>query len=662
MTQTPDFQDTSEFPQVIETSIEGTMCPRCGRHSRDESFCEHCQFELPLPTSPGQENVPEETWGPGCFSVNWPNNPDGSFLISSNLNGLRIHGIRPELWTELAADLKTRQAVVLEILPPIHVLETGGGALIFAEAWPAERYASSDTTEITIENLVTETLVWCRKLATAMDALHQSGHVWLDFDPEAVEFRGNHVRITNLDWRLFPAGKCPSHLAKISKRFSPPEVCQFRDDQVGPQTDVFHLALAAYYRLAGLERHGFSDLGLEAFGFDFPPLRIYRPELPTGIWPALSQALSKNASQRHASPLELIQQLERAAGDHLRSHYLPSAAPPTPSEERNVLQRLFGRKKSPPPVEVFDPIVPSTTLEIGWQCETGRAKLSAGTVNQDQAVVHTIPVHQSEIQLLIVADGVTHSRVGSGERASKLGCDTLVATVREQILGLAPLAKPDWNTILEIACQSASQAIVNNALSIPDRPEVVHDNDLMSSTALVALIDGRDLYLANVGDSRAYLISQGRAEQLTVDGDVATSLLREGVPPEQVQEMGAAGKALRYCLGACRELANGQLVADLERARPQLSQWRIKPDEIYVLCSDGLVEERVFLNPEDLVTIAEANSSGSAQAIAEAMVESANSRQRLPSEAEPAGYGDNITCIVIRSAHGPSQVVLSGKG
>ena len=50
----------------------------------------------------------------------------------------------------------------------------------------------------------------------------------------------------------------------------------------------------------------------------------------------------------------------------------------------------------------------------------------------------------------------------------------------------------------------------------------------MSTTALIGVLDGSDLYLANVGDSRAYLVASGLAEQLTVDGDVASSQLRQG--------------------------------------------------------------------------------------------------------------------------------------
>ena len=172
----------------------------------------------------------------------------------------------------------------------------------------------------------------------------------------------------------------------------------------------------------------------------------------------------------------------------------------------------------------------------------------------------------------------------------------------------------------------------------------------MSTTALIGILDGDELHLANVGDSRAYLVANGFAEQLTVDGDVASSQLALGTPPEQVQELGAAGKALRFCLGACRETGSGELVVDVERARPQISHWRLKPGDTIVLCSDGLVEERVFLEPEDLAAIIDARHDLTSQQLAENLVAAADAKQRLPSSTEPNGYGDNITAIVLRLA------------
>ena len=677
----------------------GVRCPRCDRVSLDLAYCEHCQSELPAAVNDSPLGFPAllidatstvnsamaSEWSLAALSVGWPDDPSRAFEVNVGAAAFRVRAIRPALWPDLAPEVRSRQAVSLPVLPLVHVIELGGGAIIAAESWnnrspdapPAgpndlnsnltiptrsvsedngaserdefigvESTSSSLTLRVGVnENspisaLLEETLRVARLLNIAMTGLHDSGHVWLEFDPQAIEVGESLVRVTNLDWRLFPIGRCPSHLARISPQYSPPEVCRFHDDWIGPRTDVYHLALFVYYRLAGLWPGGFAGRGLEAFEFELPPLRVFRPDLPVGIWPVLRRALSINVAHRPATTCELIEELECAA-----------ASTPTRRVSKDVLTDAVAASLLTQRVGVDDPSFgPRSQIDLGWLTAPGRAKSALGAVNQDQAVVVSETVCGREIQLLIVADGVTHARVGTGELASALACELLLTSMRSQLATLAEADEPAWPTVLDAACVAASEAIVREALSLPDRPVPTRDNDLMSTTALIGILDGDELHLANVGDSRAYLVANFFAEQLTVDGDVASSQLALGTPPEQVQELGAAGKALRFCLGACRETESGELVVDVERARPQISHWRLKPGDTIILCSDGLVEERVFLEPEDLATIIDARHDLTSQQLAENLVAAADAKQRLPSSTEPNGYGDNITAIVLRFA------------
>jgi len=207
---------------------------------------------------------------------------------------------------------------------------------------------------------------------------------------------------------------------------------------------------------------------------------------------------------------------------------------------------------------------------------------------------------------------------------------------------------PPWRDLLSKACLAASEAIVAAAAALPERPHDIRDSDVMSTTAIIAVIDGDLLHLANVGDSRAYLIRNRVAEQLTVDGDVACSLLRELRPPEEVQELGVQAKALRYCLGACEFRNDGTFVCDHLRSTPQCSSWRILPEETIVICTDGLVEEGVFLEPDDLANLVCTQEQASAGQLVDLLVNEANRRQRPRSDAEPSGFGDNISCVVMR--------------
>jgi serine/threonine protein phosphatase PrpC len=643
MTQTPAPQN---ILPVIKPGTAGVVCPRCQRSSNDQTFCEHCQFEL-LPVT-AEMAVPEfastTSWGLESFGVNWPEDPHPSFEVLLGKSNFRVRAIRPGLWSSLAPEVRRRQAITLNVLPPISIIEMGSGALVLAETWPVDSDRHPWFQNSNWDELLTETLNWCRKAEIALTELHAAGYVWLEFDPDAVETQNDQFRITNLDWRLFPIGQCPSHLARISPIYSAPEFCHFRDELIGPQTDVFHLAIAIYYRLAGFRKDGFPGRGLEAFRFEIPSLRIFRPNLPAGIWPVLSRALSLSPNKRQASVQEFTQQLEQAIEASQQSSPIPHAKiDETPaSQVHRLFRRFLGESVAASRPE--SDWVP----DIGSVTTAGRSKTALGSVNQDCAIVFHETVNHRDVAVMIVADGVSHARVGSGERASRLACQVLVDSIQNQIRSTAEGTDPAWAAILDQACQTASDAVVRDAFSIPERPSFVCDSDMMSTTILIAILDSHDLYVANVGDSRAYLVRNAIAEQMTVDGDVASSELMSGIPPEQVQELGSAGKALRFCVGACRENYEGEIIADLPRARPSVGHWSIETGTTWVFCSDGLVEERVFLEPDDLVRIINSNPQRDAQGLAECLVTAADARQRIPSPGEPNGYGDNISCIVLR--------------
>jgi serine/threonine protein phosphatase PrpC len=188
----------------------------------------------------------------------------------------------------------------------------------------------------------------------------------------------------------------------------------------------------------------------------------------------------------------------------------------------------------------------------------------------------------------------------------------------------------------------------------------VADNDIMSTTAVIGVWDGELLHLANSGDSRAYLVADGIAEQLTVDGDVGTSLLAAGMPPDEVQELGVTAKALRHCLGACtigvEGIFQGKLLSHPTRCMPTYSRWSLNPGDTVVYCTDGLIDEGVFLEPAEVAEIISTQTSLTAQQLAERLVSQADQKQRLPSSREPSGFGDNIACVVLRVLPNKSTV------
>ncbi len=232
--------------------------------------------------------------------------------------------------------------------------------------------------------------------------------------------------------------------------------------------------------------------------------------------------------------------------------------------------------------------------------------------------------------------------MGNGALASRLACIVLENTCDENCHAAA------FETLVYDAFLRGSEALLDWALERGYQRQLVHGRDLMGTTLIAGWLQEGWLCLAAVGDSRAYLISDQGIDQLTVDGDLGSVLLATGVPPEDVLEMGGAAKALRTCIGGCVIPLAGKLQVVPTVCKPTLFSLPLQPGDVVVLCSDGLVEEDVFLDPETVEELVRSRKGQSASMLATRLAEEADSLQRLPSPLEPYGFGDNISCIVIK--------------
>jgi serine/threonine protein phosphatase PrpC len=244
--------------------------------------------------------------------------------------------------------------------------------------------------------------------------------------------------------------------------------------------------------------------------------------------------------------------------------------------------------------------------------------------------------------LVAVADGLTCCVVGSGGLASLLTFLALENTMGDDC------SEPVFGERLAGACRHGAQVILAWALERGFRRSLLNGRDLMASTLLAGWLEGRTLTLGNLGDSRAYLIDGDRVEQLTVDGDVGSFWLARGIPPEEVAQLGGLGRSLRSCVGGFVLDERGEPEIDPEHLRPAMSSWPLLPGDVVVLCSDGLVEEEIFLEPSDLARLVGQNRDRSAGELAELLADAADSLQETPTAERPDGFGDNVTCVVIK--------------
>lgn len=586
-------------------------CAGCGKLSRDELVCEHCRHDLGTP--------PAELPPPYC-----PAPPSGvrltlnqtrllagaeNYLHVETLAGAwRVHWLGPTAWSLYRGTLEQRLRLHLPCLPPGRVIEDAEGAWILFEAGLplAVPWANGGADPL---RELRRLLDFLDGLEKTLDVLHAQGLVWLNFDPLELELKASadpereYLRVTNLDLRVFRRGELDP-LARLRPHFVAPEIVRGAADEIGPATDVFHLALFGFYWLAGLLPDGFPGHGLEAFGYQIPPLRIYAPWAPPGLHRALAQALSLLPAQRFGRPAQLLLALEEVV---------------TRFERRLRYQG-------------------NVAWEIGAHTRVGRTKAALERDNEDQVLVRLFAGRA----LLAVADGISTCDVGSGRLASWLTIQTLA-----RAFGPDADAAGFGAAVADAARRSAA-SLLEWALEKGYEQQLRDGADLMGTTLTVAWLEGRELRLANLGDSRAYLIDEHDVEQLTVDGDLGSSLLGQGYPPETLIEIGGMARALRECIGGCQLDDSGKPAILEDLCRPRFYSLPLLPGDILVLCTDGLVEEGMFLEPETLGHLVRTHRDRPAQQIAELLADSADTLQRLPSPMEPDGFGDNISVIVVK--------------
>lgn len=585
------------------------LCPVCQALSTDYDFCEHCQADLRALLTP---KPPAECPLPGGAvhlteeQRNHLSQPDRAILVSNGGGWFRVHWLDRRAEADWHAAWSARRDVSIEVLPQPFETVCDEGTWILAPTSAESVGPWSATRQGTPLEELQHMVAFAGELAETLETLHRHNLLWLNFDPSELERdEAGRLVLANLDVRVFPCQQAPHTLA-VHPSFAPPEVVYLKTADLGPRTDVFHLSLLCYYWLAGVMPGGLQGEGLEAIDFYLPPLRTYAPQLPEGFASVLERGMTPSAAHRYATPTAFLAELKEALA-------------------RAQRRRAFNG---------------ALVWEIGSQSIAGRTKLALKRGNEDQAFVHKFS--SPERAVVAVADGITTCDIGNGALASFI---TMI--VLENLID-GTTTQAEFPARIRAVCMKASQTLLDWAVEKGHGDALKDGRDLMGTTLAAGWLQGNTLQIANLGDSRVYLIEGGRVEQLTVDGDLASDLLAQSVPPEKVREIGSMGKALRQCIGGCDTNENGELAILEDATTPALSRWPLVPGDVIVFCTDGLVEEGAFLEPEILVEILRNNSRASSQELAELFTEAADSLQRLPSILEPDGFGDNVTCVVIK--------------
>jgi serine/threonine protein phosphatase PrpC len=239
------------------------------------------------------------------------------------------------------------------------------------------------------------------------------------------------------------------------------------------------------------------------------------------------------------------------------------------------------------------------------------ADLTTGNATlQPEVRTHTVGDRGS---LFMVADGM--GGAAAGEIASAMAIEVVL---RELTIAITEAASaPDRDTFaaaIKRATATANSAIHSYALEHPEFRG-------MGTTATIAGVLGDTLYLAQVGDSRAYLVRDGKAMQITKDQSLMQKLIEAGEITEEEAEQSERRNIILQALGPESSI------------RVDLTHQQVRRLDTLVLCSDGLsgqvkIDEiaRVATDEQDLIAVC----------------------KRLIDRANENGGPDNITVIAVR--------------
>jgi PPM family protein phosphatase len=221
--------------------------------------------------------------------------------------------------------------------------------------------------------------------------------------------------------------------------------------------------------------------------------------------------------------------------------------------------------------------------------------------NEDRFIVDL------EQRLFMVADGMGGQE--RGEIASGLAVEIIPRVVSDRLAAQKPAEKAVGDAFIE-----ANQAIIQAGRGQPEGRR-------MGTTAVCALARDGKVFIAALGDSRAYLVRGDRVEQLTVDHSVAQALVSCGAITEEEARNSPYQHVLHKFLGC----ANMQEDAEVKPFEPEAG-------DRMLLASDGLTNH---ITIDDLREGAVKHRNP--QEWADHLVDAALER----------GSRDNVTCVVV---------------
>jgi serine/threonine protein phosphatase PrpC len=218
--------------------------------------------------------------------------------------------------------------------------------------------------------------------------------------------------------------------------------------------------------------------------------------------------------------------------------------------------------------------------------------------------------------LFVVADGMGGHV--AGEIASKLAVTTVNGYIQEHV------GKDNPEVLLKQAITQANTSIYQMALS-------KEEFNGMGTTVTALYVDGETIYWGHVGDSRIYLLRNGRLNQITNDHSLVWELVQSGNITRDEAHVHPKRNMLTRAVGTSCLITVG--TSCLITVDTGFVQW--KPGDIVLMCTDGLTN---MVNETEICALLQSKDHDIVSIL-----------NQLVTQSKDAGGFDNITAILLKN-------------
>ena len=240
-------------------------------------------------------------------------------------------------------------------------------------------------------------------------------------------------------------------------------------------------------------------------------------------------------------------------------------------------------------------------MEVGFKSDKGLQRQN----NEDVCFILLAD------KVYVIADGV------GGGNAGEIASRTAVSQIASYIVD-HPIEETGDKYRIASYFQNCLERVNGHIFEMANKYTANHG---MATTIVVVYAEREKAYIANVGDSRAYLFRDGQLTQLTEDHTYVNTLVKAGLLTEEEAKVDERKNVITKAMGAEPEV------------EPDFFQVDIMPGDIILMCTDGLYDE---VSEEEIVQVIQKQRSMS------------DTCSELVQRANENGGRDNITVITLR--------------